>query len=105
MKKYLIILLLISISITSFGQSLQNYSGTEPIGHPYYENAKISYTYQLIDNKKVKTGNYSFIINSNNGYKINISGKYKNNLKTGLWTYNVTLTNFNNSGLTNAKRF
>ena len=71
--KFLVFSVLVSINI-AFSQTIKTYSGN-------YEKGKA--TYQYYENE-----NYERILNGNFLYKENgfqISGQFKNNLRTGLW--------------------
>lgn len=69
-------------------QSLKTYSG------PYTAkvNGQATYTYYEKDGLEVRQGNFSFSA-SEGGKKpahLSIRGNYEKDLKTGLWTYNIT---------------
>jgi hypothetical protein len=104
MKK-LLILIFFTFSVSVYSQNLKTYNGKFKNGNANYEyyeleskqdiyNGKFNYS---IDKKHFEKG--TFINNSKIGFwqyyhkneyvKIEISGNYKNNLKTGKWLFNL----------------
>jgi len=91
MKKLIMSLLMICISMFSIAQSLKTYSGAYSISYSYLTSGQATYTYFEKDGLDIKQGQFSFTgtkTNYTGGLTIKINGQYKNNLKSGLWNYN-----------------
>jgi len=95
MKKIIYTILILSISLfTLQGQSLKTYSGPYSIKNSTFKNGSATYSYYEKGGEEIKKGNFSFKVKSTNyagSMEIIIKGKYKDNLKTGLWTYTLNV--------------
>lgn len=93
MKKSILTIILTSIWILSLNaQSLKTYSGPYTIKNSTFKSGNATYTYYLDGGDEIKKGNFAFDVKSTNNVgsmSVKISGKYENNLKTGLWTYTL----------------
>ena len=88
MKRILILTSLLINVLTIKAQTLQTYNGNYTIENTYNEGVA-SYQYYVKDGKRIKNGSFSF----KNVTKITsciITGFYKDDLKTGQWTENVS---------------
>ena len=92
-------LLLIIYSTFLFSQDLKTFTGDFPNGK--LQSGKATYTYyenpETYDN--VRQGNFKYTFTGAGdylGYNQTITGKFDKGLKTGTWTYSITMTNFGN---------
>ncbi len=104
MKKSIITIIYISICIlTVNAQSLKTYSGPYSVSNSTFRSGNSTYTYYMDGGKEIKKGNFSFDVKSSNyagSISIKISGKYDDNLKTGLWTYTINVVSKQTSNTT-----
>lgn len=108
--KQLLLILLSFFAIDSFAQ-LKTFSGDYPLsGDFFWVKGKATYTYnESADYTKVKNGAFSFSADMNGTdfgqssrarFQESVKGQYKNNLKEGLWTHIITMTNIDNNNAT-----
>ncbi len=95
MKIKIILLCLATYSFSaSISQNLKKYSGEYPsetgekgfATYTYYEDAKtLNYT---------KQGHFKYVLKTENSFNEIIEGNFSNGKRTGLWTFNVTMTDY-----------
>lgn len=86
--KYTFLILITLFLKPLYSQKIQNYSGTYKNG-----NATFQY-YNNTNNEKVLNGNFYYTSN-----KIEIKGKFQNNIKTGEWIYSRKNLDFNDNDI------
>jgi hypothetical protein len=109
MKK-LFTMLMTFLAISSFAQT-KTFSGDYPLsGDFFWVKGKANYAYtEKADYTKVKNGAFSFSADMNGTefgqssrarFVESVKGQYKNNLKDGLWTHIITMTNIEQQNAT-----
>jgi hypothetical protein len=109
MRNFLFVLFAFT-AISSFAQ-IKTFSGDYPLsGDFFWVKGKANYTYnESADYTKVKNGAFSFSADMNGTdfgqssrarFQESVKGQYKNNLKEGLWTHIITMTNIDNNNAT-----
>ena len=109
MRNFLFVLFAFT-AISSFAQ-IKTFSGDYPLsGDFFWVKGKATYTYtEAADYTKVKNGAFSFSADMNGTdfgqssrarFQESVKGQYKNNLKEGLWTHIITMTNIDNNNAT-----
>lgn len=93
MKKSISTIILIVFAFFNINaQSLKTYSGSYTIKSSTFGSGNATYTYYINGGNETKKGNFSFDVKSTNNagsMSIKITGKYDDDLKTGLWTYTL----------------
>ncbi len=103
MRKIILFAIIILLGLENSSAQLKTYTGPYKIASTYGQgNATATYTYIEDPNtlQRMKNGNFSLILKNpaNIPMVVEVTGKYKNNLKDGNWITKVTYTNMENEG-------
>lgn len=103
MKKTLSLFLVITTVSLSFGQKLPQTLKSETIDYGFCASSNGKATYQYYEDpttaQLIKHGTFTFSENRKGdygNYTVTISGKFKNGLRDGLWSYSIKETDFPN---------
>lgn len=97
--KQTLTLLIFAMSLNSFGQTLKTFSG--PFNDGRLQNGNATYTYYEDPNSHeyLKQGAFKYTFKGQGdytGYDQTITGSFDKGLKTGTWSYIITMTDFGN---------
>jgi hypothetical protein len=88
------------ISISAFSQTLKTFNGTFNDGKLQNGTAVYTYYEDPETHENVKQGSFKYTFNGKadyQGYKQTITGNFEKGLKTGNWTYIISMTDFGNN--------
>ena len=100
----LLALLVCQVSLGVSAQTQKTYNGDWDLSYPLNTNGKATYTYYEDPKtyERVKNGPFTLTYigtGTSKGFDFKVKGNYMNNLKNGIWSQNITLTDL--KGLSN----
>lgn len=87
--------------LTVNAQQNKTYNGVFKLSHPFVQNAKAIYAYYDESGSEVLNGDFKVLFNGNSayeGFNQNITGKYKDGNKNGLWIHSTSFKDWKIGG-------